>query len=466
VTTTRLHAIEAAYLEAERDEAPLHVASVGYFEAAPFFVDGVFRIDDIRARIAARLGAMPRLRQRIVEVPLGVGRPVWADDEAFDIAHHIDVVHVPSPGDEHAVVELLTDYYMRPLDRQHPLWHLLFVTGAADGRVVLFERIHHALADGVGGVGLATVLLDLAREPQPDSSYPTLPDPEATPNAVSLVADAVRERALEPLRLVREGLHSITADPLHALESVKSLASATTSATNEKWRAPKSDINAAISGERRIVFVRGSLDEYKAIGAAHDATVNDVVLAVVTAGLRALLLGRNEFLASEATLKTLVPVSMRDAADATALGNQVGGLLANLPVGIGDPLLRLVAVADTTQRLKDAHEDAGSALLVAAADLLPPPALRLMHVAMLHQPFVNLVTTNVPGPPFPLYAMGAELLEAFPLVPIYGNLAIGVAVLSYNGALNFGITYDPKACPDADVFVDGLRHEIEVLSAV
>lgn len=466
MTATRLHAIEAAYLEAERAETPLHVASIGYFEGDPFFADGRFRLDEIRSRINARLGALPRLRQRIVEVPLSAGRPVWADDPTFDIAYHVDLALVPSPGDDRAVLELVTDYYMRPLDRARPLWHLLFVTGLADGRVVLFERVHHALADGVGGVGLATVLLDVDREAKPDSTYPPLSPADPGPGAATLLVEALRERALQPLRLARDGLVSAVSDPLHAVELAKELTSAMTSASAEKWRAPDSSINQPVSAARRVTLVRSTLEEFRAIGDSHDATVNDVVLAVVTAGLRSLLLSRDEFLASDADLKCLVPVSTRDDVDATSLGNEVGGLMVSLPVGIGDPLLRLVAIVDTTQRLKDAHEDVGSVVLLAAADLLPPPALRVMHQAMLHQPFVNLVITNVPGPAFPLYAMGSELLEAFPLVPIYGNLTLGVAVLSYNGALNFGVTFDPVACPDADVFVSALQAEINTLLTV
>lgn len=462
---TRLSALETAYLRAEHPGTPLHVASVAFFEAAPFFNDdGSFRLETLRLRVGERLGLLPRLRQRLAEVPFAAGRPVWVDDADFDIANHVEVVAAPHPGDDHALMTFVTERYSELLDRAHPLWHLLFITGVADDRVVLLERVHHSLVDGVGGVGIATVLLDVERDPA-ERAYPLVPIAADEPSLLALLRDAVAERALQPGRVIGTALAHAVRHPTAAVSRGRDLVTSLSAASGDGWRAPRSSLNAPVGSSRQITFVRERLDTFREAGKPHGATVNDVVLSVVTGALRELLLSRGEFLASTDTLKALVPVSLRAPAAAGALGNEVAGLLVPLPVGIGDPRARLAAVTATTRRLKESHEDATSMAMMGSADMLPPRLLAQADRAIASQPFVNLVITNVPGPPFPLYALGAEMLEAFPIVPVAGNLTIGVAVLSYNGALNLGVTSDPETCPDAAVFVAGLHHSLAALSA-
>jgi WS/DGAT/MGAT family acyltransferase len=459
----RLNALETAYLRAERPGAPLHVGSLALFEGASFFDRaGRFRLAAIRRRVNQRLELLPRLRQRIAEVPLDVGRPVWVDDEEFDIANHVDVVRLAPPGDEASLVALTAERYLELLDRRHPLWHLLFITGVEGGRVALLERAHHALVDGVSGVDVASVLLDITRD-APDESAGLEPwRPEAGPSARELVAHAASERILAPARAVLQTAAALR-HPRDTAERAGQLVRSVRLAGDDRLRAPRSSLNAPVGDQRRLVFVRQRLDALKAAGTAAGATANDVVLAVVTTALRELLLARGEMLTTDDALKALVPVSVRRESERGSFGNRVAGLLVPLPVGIGDPEARLARIAATTRRLKAAHEEASSEAVLGAADLLPPWLLRASHAAISHQPLINIVVTNVPGPTVPLYAMGAQMLDAFPIVPLAGNLTLGVAVLSYNGALTLGITADPALCADLDVFVAGLHHGFAAL---
>jgi WS/DGAT/MGAT family acyltransferase len=228
---------------------------------------------------------------------------------------------------------------------------------------------------------------------------------------------------------------------------------------------PSASLNVACGERRRLARVRARVDAVKAVGHAAGGTVNDVVLAAVTAGLRALMIGRGVPLPHGMTLKALVPVSERAAGAGPAFGNHVSAVLAPLPVGDGDPARRLATIVSATRRLKGSGESAAVGALLRAADLLPAPVTRAVAQGMHHQPFVNLVVTNVPGPPCPLYLMGAELLDACPVVPLAANLPVGVAILSYNGSLDIGITADADACPDVEVLAQGIAEGFAALGA-
>lgn len=464
MNTARLDALETSYLRAETAGAPLHVAAVGFFEADPLYDDdGRFRLAELRAHIAERLGALPKLRQVIAEVPFEAGRPVWVDDDSFDIERHVERVRLDEPGDLQALMELVTTRYSEPLDRARPLWHLLFITGVEGNRVALLERAHHSLVDGVGGVELATMLLDLERAPTP-APLPPLPVAEPRPGALELLTASIRDAVLTPPKLAAGLAATVARHPLGAVGHVRDALASIRTLSSEGWFAPHSSLNVPTSDSRRIAFVRGELDAFKRAGKDHNATVNDMVLSVVTTALREQLIGRGEFVRSDAKLKALIPVSVRSGTDEHGAGNHVAGLVVNLPIGVGDAAARIADIAASTAHLKESHEDAGTLAMLEAANALPPVVLDSAGLLMQHQPIVNVVITNVPGPPLPLYALGAELKEVFPVVPIYGNLTIGIAVLSYNGSLNFGITSDPVTCPDVGVFVGALRRGVRELT--
>ena len=459
----RLGAIDATYLAVEEPREPLHVASIAIFDRGPLCdPDGSLRLDTIRRRIDTRLGLLPRLRQRVAEVPLGIARPVWVDDESFDIANHVDVVPLPAPGDETALLQLAEELVMEPLDRSRPLWHLRFVTGLSGDRIALIERAHHAMVDGVSGVDVSLVLLDMSPDTPDDVVQKWLPRP--TPSATSLLIDGAVDRLTAPVAATLRAMPSFR-HPLGVARGIADVAGSLASLRHDGVTAPRSSLNQQIGSARHLAVIRQQIEAVRAAGKPTGATINDVVLAAVAGGLRELLLARGEPLSPNQQLKILVPVSVRTSGESMALGNRVGALLTPLPIGIGNPRARLEAIAETTRTLKQSQEAATADLLLQAADLLPPSLARLLQRGVNHQPLVNMVVTNVPGPPFPLYTLGARMLEAFPVVPLGGNMSLEVAVLSYNGALNLGVTSDRDTCPDADVFVHGVEHTFDTLGA-
>jgi WS/DGAT/MGAT family acyltransferase len=459
----RLGAVDATYLAIEDPRTPLHVASIGIFDRGNLCDEqGVLRLDEIRARIDARLGMLPRLRQRVVEVPFGVGRPVWVDAVDFDIADHVDCVGLPSPYDEAALLRYAEDLVMQPLDRGAPLWHLRFVTGLTGDRVALIERAHHAMVDGVSGVDVSLVLLDVT----PDAPDTVAPEwrPRPVPSPAERLVSALVDRGVAPVQAAARAVARLTR-PVEAVRGISEALSAVTALRQDGLLAPRCSLNRPVGATRRLSLVRQRFDAVHAAGAAAGATVNDVVLTAVAGGLRELLLGRGESLPAGLRLKVLIPVSVRGNDESMTLGNRVGALIAPLPVGIGDPHARLAATASITKALKHSDEAATADQLLHFADLLPQSVAKLVQRGVHHQPLVNMVVTNVPGPPFPLYAMGARMLEAFPVVPLGGNMPLEVAVLSYDGALNLCVTSDRTTCPDAPAFVHGLEHSFEVLGA-
>jgi WS/DGAT/MGAT family acyltransferase len=463
MSSERLGAIDESYLVAESPATPLHVASLGVFEPGQMCdSDGTLRLDRIRNRISAGLDLLPRMRQRVAEVPFGVHRPVWVDDVDFDIARHVDAVRLASPGDEAALLRLTEDLIMQPLDRAHPLWHLRFVTGLEGGRVALIERAHHAMIDGVSGVDVSLSLLDTDPDaPEPDPSPWTA---RPTPGTRALLRDGLAELVSTPFAAVT-GVVGAARHPDQMAATTSRVTTALRAMRGEGIRAPACSINGPIGTTRELHVIRERLADVRAAGAPHGATVNDVVLAAVASGLRDLFLERGEVIKTDRTVTVLIPVSVRDASESMALGNRVGGLLAALPIGIGDPMVRLRMIAETTARLKASGEATTADQLLRAIDLLPPQISRPIARGLDRQPLVNMVVTNIPGPSFPLYALGGRMVEAFPVVPLGANMTLEVAVLSYDGALNLCVTSDREACPDAGVFVAGVEHGFAALHA-
>ncbi len=450
----RLTALDEAFLEIEREGLPIHVSSVGIFEGEPLLDDGRLRLDELRAHIAGRLDVMPRLRRRLAWAPFGVARPCWVDDPSFDIANHVDAAHLPRRAGKDALRHYTEQVVAETLPTDRPLWHLRFVTGLPGNRVGIIERVHHALVDGVSGVDVAAVWLDVSPEVEPPRPTTWAPATPASP--ISLLLGGIWDQATAPARVLR-GTASALAHPLRLVRQGADTVTALSTVVLDGLVAPRSPLNVPVGSQRQLAWISTHLDDVKQAGRIHRATANDVVLAAVAHGLRLLLLERGEAIEPRDVLKVLVPVSLRDVGQRGTLGNRVGALMLRLPVGIADPVDRLQAVARTTERLKRRREVTTSELLLAGANLLPPPLIGPVARLTEMQRLVNVIVTNVPGPPCPVYCLGARMLEAYPVVPLGGNLSVGVAILSYNGDLTVSLTADPERFADLDVLVAGIE---------
>jgi diacylglycerol O-acyltransferase len=450
----RLSVQDAGFLYLEHAGLPQHVAILAVAEGGPLHdPHGRLRMDAVRQELVGRLQLIPRLRQRVLCPRVGQGLPLWVDDPTFDPANHVHAVHLPAPGDQRELLGLCDQLCLRLLDRARPLWELWLVTGLANGRVGLVLKLHHTLADGLAAVQIAGVLLDGT----PDAPSPTPPpwQPRPTPSGWALVADNLAGRSATLAAALARLRH-----PRKLAAQARVLAGAAQLAAGGRRHRPRSLLRRPVGGRRRLAVVRAQLAEVKAVAHAHGATVNDLLLAAVTGGLRALLLARGAPV-DGLILYASVPVALRAQTDTAGLGNQVGLMVVPLPVGEPDPVQRLVQVARATTERKRRPERLASLRPVGSLTIL-----RALNRYSRHQRIVDVFVTNVPGPQRPLYLLGARLLEAFPVVQVAGNVPLSVAVLSYAGQLNIGIQSDPDGCPDLDVFADGLRESLEELGAL
>jgi WS/DGAT/MGAT family acyltransferase len=451
----RLTAFDASFLHLERPETPMQVGAVAVLEAAPFFdAHGRFRLDDLRALVDSRLHLIPRFRKRVMEVPFGIGYPVWVDDTGFDIARHVHLTRLPAPGRRRDLLELADRLMSQLLDRSRPLWELWFVAGLDDGRHVgLVHKSHHTLTDGISGVDIATVLLDFTREPTVLDPPPFAPEPP--PDPARLAIDTLCERVTQSADVVRAGRRAADA-PHQVVEQAGRLARSFGALVGGGPLAPRTSLNRAIGPRRHLELVRVRLEVAKTVRRAFGCTVNDVVLAACGGALGQLLEKRGE-LHDDLVLKVVCPVSVRDDGDRMKLGNRLSLMFVPLPVGERDVSARLHAVAASTVDLKEREQALGAATLLGLSEYAAPTLLGLAARAVHAQPLVNLMVTNVPGPQVPLYCLGAEMLEVYPIVPLTKNLSINIAVMSYCGYLHVGVFADPDAAPDVERLAGALE---------
>jgi WS/DGAT/MGAT family acyltransferase len=455
----RLNALDAEFLHLEDGIVHMHIAGACVFDNPPP------PIDDIGALVASKLHLIPRYRQRVRLVPFELGRPVWVDDPHFDLRYHLRHTALPAPGDDEAFCRLMGRIMSQPLDRERPLWEAWLVEGLEGGHWALIFKVHHCMLDGIAGVGLLTVVLDLEAdtafgEPQPW-------EPRAEPPGVLKVLDAWSGLASNALTAARELQRALT-DPMAAFRSA--LANATGAVRFLQRLAPTQplSIEGSIGPHRVWAHSSASLEDVKTIRSAFGGTVNDVVLAAVAGGYRELLLKRGDD-ADRAVVRSLVPVSTRRDDGHGVLDNRVSALLCELPVHLSDPVERLKVVHDQMTELKASHISEAAAAVTSIGNLAPPMvigplsriAIRSMHRFGQHS--LSTVTTNVPGPQFPLYCLGREMLEYRPFVPISHGLRVGTAILSYKGNLFFGVTGDFETMPDLGVLAAAVPADIEEL---
>ncbi|MGV9611391.1 wax ester/triacylglycerol synthase family O-acyltransferase [Nocardia xishanensis] len=411
--------------------------------------DGSVRLDAVRRHLEPRMRLVPRFRQLLYRPRLGLGWPLWIDAPSFDLAEHIHVHAIAAPGGQNQLLQACQQLARRPFDPARPLWELWLLPGLPDRRVGAFLKLHHVLADGPAAMAAFGALLDQTADARVEGAPPWTPVP--TPSTGELLRDNLRRRRQE-LGLGWSGL----VHPSRTLRLARRTLPAWREVLTEK-PAPRTSLNHPVGSERRLTIVRGRLDPIKYVAHLHHATVNDVVLAAVAGGLRQLLASRGEDVGG-LVQRAMVTISHHEARPGEAQGNTPGWMMVPLPVGEPDPVRRLTSIAAETRARKDeARPEAGSGIFRFVA------CQRIWYRLFARQRSVNLVVSNLPGPPMRLHLAGAPLLEVFPLLPPMGNLTLVVAALSYAGQLNFTAAADQDSCPDVEVFARGLRGALDDL---
>ncbi len=457
----RLSSIDASFLHQEGPTSHMHIGGVLVFEGPP--PEFTQYLDHVRSR----LHLVPRYRQKLTTPPLETGRPLWVDDPDFNLEYHVRHTALPAPGTEEQLFLLASRIASQPLDRAKPLWENWLIEGLEGNRFALISKTHHALVDGVAGVDLATVLLDLqpSPAPPPGNLEPWQPQPEPSP--VELVAAGVRGLLGAGAGIFSRAA-SAAARPARSLGVMRDAAEGVGEIV---WAglnpAPGTPLNVEIGPHRRYAVVRHQLDDYRAVKHALGGTVNDVVLTVVSGALARWLQFRG-VRTEGLEMRALVPVSVRTEAQRGTLGNQLAAMRGPLPVYIHDPVARLEFVRRAMDGLKESKQAVGAATLAAVNNLAPPTVLAQASRLQFSTRLFNLLVTNIPGPQFPLYLLGRQLEDLFPLAFLPKNHALAVAMMSYNGGIDYGLLADYDALPDVDVIADGidasLRELLEVAS--
>jgi WS/DGAT/MGAT family acyltransferase len=451
----RLTAADAAFLHIETDHEPQHVGSLSLIEGAPLRDDsGRVRIEELRSVTEGRLHRVPKLRQRLEFVPLAQGAPVWVDDEHFDIDYHVRLTALPRPGDDRQLHELMGRLQSVPLDRRRPLWELWFVDGVAGDRVALIIKSHHCLGDGIANVDLVLALVDLEADPEPDEEAPEW-SPRPAPSPRRLLVDSAAETLSEPFTLARAGLEALR-DPARAVtavgDSVRTIAGFSARPHPAPW-------NVAVTAHRRWSRATVDMEAVRTVRAGCEATLNDVVLEACTASLREYLVDHGAE-GGPRPLKAMVPVSRRAADEHGAtLGNKVSLIVVDLPADEPDPDVRLARIHDQTDELKGSGLADGAEHVVNLAAHLPMLAAPMARLLSRSIP-MNLVVTNIPGPPVPLFVRGGRVLEAYPYVEVIDGEGLTIAVVSYDDRLHFGLTADRDVIPDLDLLAEGIEKAI------
>jgi diacylglycerol O-acyltransferase len=451
----RLTAVDASFLTNETSSSHMHVGAILIFEGDPP------RYVDLVEHVRGRLDQVPRFRQRLVVPPLEAGRPLWADDVNFNLSYHIRHSALPEPGGEDQLRLLASRVFSQQLDRSKPLWEMWLVQGLDRDRFAILTKSHHAMVDGISGVDIGTVLFDLepVAEPAPvKDAWKPHPAPSTTQLVTRGATDAaaaplkLAERAVEALRRPEAAARRLT----EALEGVGEVAGALADP------APDIPLNQPIGPHRRFAWSRSELATFKRIKDTLGGTVNDVVLAVVTGALREWLHGRG-IRTEGLELRALVPVSIRTEDERGELGNRLAVMRGPLPVYVEDPVRRLRVVTEQMEGLKRSKQALGAEVISRFNDFAPPTLLAQAARLNFSTRLFNLIVTNVPGPQIPLYVLGRELQEVFPVAFLPQNHALAVAIMSYNGRICFGLLADYESMDDIEVIASGIDEALAEL---
>ncbi|RZT88163.1 WS/DGAT/MGAT family acyltransferase [Pseudonocardia sediminis] len=468
---SRLSALDASFLYLEESTTPMHVGGVSIFRRP----NSGFDYDRLVELIEQRIALVPRYRQKVRGVPGNLARPVWVDDAEFDIAYHVRRSALPHPGSEAQLTDLVARLMSRPLDHTRPLWEMYLIENlepsgrGKTGRIAVLTKTHQAMVDGISAIDIGQVILDVSAQPRdvPDELW--MPRPE--PSDGQLVLDALGEAVTRPGEVV-DNVRAAAGDAMAtATKVVGAAGKILTMARTASRRAPGLPLNAEISTQRRFAVARTDLEDYRKVRSAYGCDVNDVVLAVISGALRNWLLSRGEPVVGSSSVRAMVPLSVRGEGDVPSsaaggsLGNRVASFLVDLPVGEPSPLVRLHQVSHSMREHTDTGRSVGADTLVRIGGFAPPTlhALGARAASVMSRHIFNLVVTNVPGPQFPLYAAGAQMLEMFPVVPLAKGQAVAIGLTSYDGGVYYGLNGDRDAMPDLDVLAGMVQESLDEL---
>ncbi len=452
----RLTPVDASFLHQEGPSSHMHVGGLTVVEGPPP------PMEEFLEQIRLRLHLVPRYRHKLAHTALDSGRPVWIDDPNFNLDYHVRHTALPTPGEWDQLCALTARIFSQQLDRSKPLWEMWLIEGLVDERFALVSKTHHSLIDGIAGVDLATVLFDLSPDPPPIKHSGRAWRPHPEPGAPELIAAGLKGAARAGIELAEGALEAL-AHPDRALartrEAAEGIGEIVWAGLNP---APETPLNVHIGPHRRFFGVASRLDEFKLVKNAFGGTVNDVVLAVVTGALRTFLTSRG-VRTEGMELRALVPVSVRAEDEHHQMGNRIVVMRGPLPVYIADPVQRLQFVSHAMDGLKESKQALGAEVIAGVQNFAPPTILAQASRLNFSTRLFNLIVTNVPGPQFPLYVLGREMLAAYPVAFLPENHALAIAIMSYNGQMNFGLLGDYDALPDADLIGEAVAQELATL---
>ena len=453
----RLSPLDVSFLYMETPTTAMHVGGVATFQP----LQEGFDYDRLVELISQRIALVPRYRQKVRFIPGRIANPVWVDDEDFDVTYHVRRSALPKPGTDAQLRELVGRLMSRQLDRNRPLWEIYLVEGLSGGRVGVITKTHHAMVDGVSAIDIGTVILDLTPEPRevPADGW----SPRHEPGAVSLVLGAVTDLVKRPTQAIDTTRAAVGDARATAGKAVAVASGVLSSVVSMARPAPASPLNVPIGEQRRFGMAATELDDYKWVRKVHGGTVNDVVLATVAGALRSWLLTRGEAVTPTTTIRAMVPVSVRG--EGQEMGNRVSSYFVDLPVGEGNPVMRLHQVSFAMRGHKESGQSVGADALVQMSGFAPPTihSLGARVASSFTRRLFNLVVTNVPGPQFPLYAAGARMLSMYPVVPLAKGQAVSIGLTSYDGGVFYGLNADRDAMPDVDVLASLIEESLAEL---
>jgi WS/DGAT/MGAT family acyltransferase len=454
-----MSALDSGFFFAESENTPMHVGSVAVFDGpAPTYGD-VVRL------LLSKLPLVPRYRQRVREVPMQLGRPVWVDDPHFNILYHVRHTAVPGPGSDEQLRNLAGRVLGQRLDMAKPLWELWLVEGLADDRWAIISKVHHCMVDGIAGTDLMQLMFDL----DPDAKHDAPQDwtPRRTPSSLSMVAEAVTDTVAHPLRQLSSlpSLSTAVRGAKAIAESGRTVAQTVPSLAKQAITPTARSLNGPIGPHRRWAWTEGKFEEFKAVRTVFGGTVNDVVLTAITGGFRDLLRGRGELSSEKLVVRSMVPVSVRRANQKGSLDNQVSAVFVDLPVGLPDPVARLTAIRGQMDEYKRTMSAVDAGSIIEMGNFVAPTLLALGVKAAMQagQFWCQAVTTNVPGPRVPLYVLGKRMVSAYAYVPIAGGTRCSIGIFSYLNTMTFGLNADFDGYPDLEVLSGGIRRGLDEL---